>query len=326
MTLDRHRILELFQRGFVFSFMTFLIVILSACSTSDASPPQATFTSNPPTALPTNTQLVQPTPEATETTAPSPSPSETNTPEPTVAPTSEPSATPLPELINDEHGVPMLLVPAGEFIMGSDSDMAAAKPAHKVYLDAYYIDEFEVTNALYLECVEAGVCVAGGATRLRNPIFSEHPVMDVTWYMAHDYCEWRGARLPSEAEWEKAARGTDERRFPWGDDPVTCELARYGDCGWFTVPVGQHPKGVSPYGVHDMAGNAWEWTNDWYNEDYYSVSPYENPTGPDVETGWKSTRGGAWFYHADLQTSIWRNHAPIDVGYAYLGFRCALTP
>lgn len=278
--------------------------------------------------MPTNTQPVVTTqiPEATETLEPTPLPSATASPQPTATPTSVPSATPLPTLFMDEYGVPMMLVPAGEFVMGSNDNMAAAKPAHTVYLDTFYIDEFEVTNARYLECVEAGACTAGGGTRLRNPIFSEHPVMDVNWYMAHDYCEWRGARLPTEAEWEKAARGTDERKFPWGNDPVTCELARYGDCGWFTVPVGQHPKGVSPYGVHDMAGNAWEWTNDWYNVDYYSVSPSENPTGPEEETGWKSSRGGAWFYHADLMTSIWRNHAPVDVGYSYLGFRCALTP
>lgn len=317
---------QFIPRRIAFLFVAFML-LLTACG-SETSPTQASLPSLPPASQPTNTTLapLTPTSKATDTAVPSPLPSPTLTIEPTSVPTGPPTATPLPDMIEDDHGVPMLLVPLGEFVMGSNDNMAAAKPAHTVYLDAFYIDKFEVTNAQYLECVEAGMCTAGGGTRLRNPIFSEHPVMDVTWYHAFDFCEWREARLPTEAEWEKAARGTDERRFPWGNDPVTCELARYGDCGWFTVPVGQHPAGVSPYGVHDMAGNAWEWTNDWYDEDYYSYSPAENPTGPGEGTGWKSTRGGAWFYHADLMTAIWRNHAPVDVGYSYLGFRCARTP
>lgn len=328
MVVSRIRKFDYFQRFIIIGVTATMILLLSACTSSGATAPQVTNTSNPPTLAPINTQLPAPTltSPATETVEPSPLPSPTETLEPTVEPTSSPTATTLPDLIEDDYGVPMVLVPAGEFVMGSDHDMAAAKPAHTVYLDTFYIDKFEVTNALYLECVQAGVCIAGGGTRLKNPIFAEHPVMDVTWYNARDYCEWRGARLPTEAEWEKAARGTDQRKFPWGNDPVTCELARYGDCGWFTVPVGQHPKGVSPYGVHDMAGNAWEWTNDWYDEDYYTYSPAENPQGPDRETGWKVTRGGAWFYHADLMTAIWRNHAPVNASYAYLGFRCARTP
>lgn len=311
-----------------YSALALILMLLSACASSEDASPQFTPTSNPTTLLPTSKQLLELTPalEMTETMIPSPLPSATPTPEPTDIPTAAPTATSLPDLIEDEHGVSMVLVPSGEFVMGSDNDMAAAKPAHTVYLDMFYIDQFEVTNAMYLECVQAGACTAGGGTRLKNSIFAEHPVMDVTWYNARDFCDWRGARLPTEAEWEKAARGTDQRRFPWGNDPVTCELARYGDCGWFTIPVGQHPQGVSPYGAHDMAGNAWEWTNDWYDADYYTYSPAANPQGPDTETGWKVTRGGAWYYHADLMTAIWRNHAPVDVGYSYLGFRCARTP
>jgi formylglycine-generating enzyme required for sulfatase activity len=233
---------------------------------------------------------------------------------------------PLPEEIIDDHNVPMILIPAGDFVMGSDNNQAAASPAHLVYLDDYYIDKFEVTNEMYLECIQAGGCTSGGSSRIYNDTWIGHPVMDVTWYESQDYCAWRGGRLPTEAEWEKAARGTDERIFPWGDEPVTCELARFGECGWFTVPVGQHPDGVSPYGVHDMAGNAWEWTQDWYDQDYYNYSPAENPTGPEEDTGWKSTRGGAWFYQGGLMTSIWRNHAPPSVAYSYLGFRCVIAP
>jgi len=303
--------------------LIFLMLLLYACSEADVQAPNPTATS-PGATLPAEVNL---TAEPTSTPLPTQPPTLTHTPLPTSTP--EPTATftptPLPTLILDTFEVPMVLVPAGEFVMGSDTNMAAARPAHTVYLDTFYIDQFEVTNALYLECAEAGVCTTGGSTRLHNPVFAEHPVMNVTWYEAQKYCEWREASLPSEAQWEKAARGTDERTFPWGNEPVTCERARYGDCGWFTVPVGQHPTGVSPYGAHDMAGNAWEWVYDWYDEDYYTYSPAENPTGPESGT-WKTERGGAWFYHADLQTAIWRNQAPVTATYAYVGFRCARLP
>jgi formylglycine-generating enzyme required for sulfatase activity len=225
----------------------------------------------------------------------------------------------------------MILIPAGEFTMGSDNNQAVAAPAHKVYLDAFYIDKYEVTNELYRACADAGVCTTGGNVLLRREDLSQHPVMDVTWYNAQAYCEWRSdgnrkGSLPTEAQWEKAARGTDERLYPWGNEPVTCDRARYTKCGVMTSPVGQHPTGASFYGVEDMAGNVWEWVFDWYKNDYYKNSPYENPTGPEQETGWKSERGGAWFYMADLQTAVWRNQAPPTAHYLYVGFRCVVTP
>jgi formylglycine-generating enzyme required for sulfatase activity len=304
------------------------ILILAACTVSCSGEP---LPAQPPTETaalltqnPTETQLPPTsTPKKlppTETAPATPAP--TDTAEPTLTAT----ATALPESIEDPAGVPMVLVPAGSFTMGSDTNQAEARPAHTVYLDAYYIDTFEVTNRLYQACADAGECITGGGTYLRNPVFAEYPAMDVTWYAAQKYCEWRGGSLPTEAQWEKAARGTDERKFPWGNDPINCQLARYGDCGWFAVPVGQHPEGASPYGAQDMAGNAWEWTHDWYAADYYSVSPEQNPTGPEESTGWKSTRGGAWFYEGDLMSSIWRNHAPPTAHYLYVGFRCARTP
>lgn len=302
-------------------------IILVGCATSGSTINPTTDVNPPTTINPTEepTQTKEILPSATSTPSP---PTNTTTPEPTntPTPTSTATQTPLPGSIIDEQGIEMILIPAGSFIMGSDNNQAAAKPAHEVYLDAYYIDKFEVTNERYLECLEDGYCNSGGSSRLYNSIWDNHPVMDVTWYEAQDYCQWRGGRLPTEAEWEKAARGTDERLFPWGNEPVTCERARYGDCGWFTVQVGQHPDGVSPYGVHDMAGNAWEWTLDWYKQDYYSYSPLENPQGPSEDTGWKSTRGGAWFYMAGLMTAVWRNHAPPSAAYSYLGFRCINTP
>jgi len=310
----------------IFSFWL-LALLLQGCDSGDMP------ASNPTTTTPSISILLTETSTITETLVPTPSPthvSPTNTatiaPSDTPEPTSSPTSTPLPKTISDKHGIEMILIPAGSFTMGSDNNQATAKPAHSVFLDAYYIDKFEVTNEMYLECLEDGACTSGGSSRLYNSIWDNHPVMDVTWYEAQNYCQWRGGRLPTEAEWEKAARGTDERLFPWGNEPVTCERARYGDCGWFTVPVGQHPDGVSPYGVHDMAGNAWEWTLDWYKQDYYSYSPLENPQGPSEDTGWKSTRGGAWFYMAGLMTAVWRNHAPPSAAYSYLGFRCIIVP
>jgi formylglycine-generating enzyme required for sulfatase activity len=248
-----------------------------------------------------------------------------------VPPTQTPSPTPFPNVITDTFGVPMILIPAGEFTMGHDNNQAVAAPAHKVYLDAFYIDKYEVTNERYRACADAGVCTKGGNVLLRREDLSQHPVMDVTWYNAQAYCEWRSdgnrlGSLPTEAQWEKAARGTDERLYPWGNEPVTCDRARYTKCGVMTSAVGQHPAGASFYGVEDMAGNVWEWMFDWYKNDYYQNSPYENPTGPEISTGWKSERGGAWFYQADLQTAVWRNQAPPTAHYLYVGFRCVVTP
>jgi formylglycine-generating enzyme len=271
-------------------------------------------------------------PLATETPVP---PTETPAPTPTEAPptntptlTATPQPTVLPEEIVDSKGVRMVLVPAGEFYMGADDDQVAAMPRHPVYLDDYYVDVYEVSQTRYKECLEAGGCelTAGTGELMNRPVWDEHPMMDITWYDAQEYCEWRGGNLPTEAQWEKAARGTDERRFPWGNEPVTCERARYGECGWMTAPVGTHPEGASPYGVEDMAGNAWELIYDWYQQDYYSVSPYENPTGPEEPTAYKSERGGAWFYEADLMTAIWRNNLPPTAHYLYVGFRCVINP
>ncbi len=311
---------------FPFLFTALLTVLLAACGgEATPGPTAAQPTAAPPTATsvpPSATPLPSPTvPPPTET----PLPTDTDTPEPTPTPT----ITPLPAEITDAHGLPMVLVPAGEFIMGSDGhDQAAARPAHPVYLDDFYIDVYEVSQARYKECLDAGGCTItpGTGSLLNRPVWDDHPMMDITWYDAQEYCEWRGGSLPTEAQWEKAARGTDQRRFPWGNEPVTCERARYGECGWMTSPIGTHPAGASPYGVQDMAGNAWELIYDWYQQDYYEVSPYENPTGPAESTGYKSERGGAWFYEAALMTAIWRNNLPPDAHYLYVGFRCVIEP
>ena len=127
----------------------------------------------------------------------------------------------------------MVLVPAGEFVMGSDRDQAAARPAHTVYLDDFYIDVYEVSQTRYKECLAAGGCelTPGTGELLNRPVWDEHPMMDITWYDAQEYCEWRGGSLPTEAQWEKAARGTDERKFPWGNEPAAARSE-----GWLNQP------------------------------------------------------------------------------------------
>jgi formylglycine-generating enzyme required for sulfatase activity len=308
---------------FLASILIFLAIISAGCGSATQDPNTENTATSP--AISTPAEFVATVTEIPPTATPEPTWTDippTNTPEPTATP----QPTVLPNEIQDSKDVPMVLVPAGEFVMGANDDQAAAMPAHTVYLDAYYIDVYEVTQNRYRECLEAGGCDTENGKHLNTPVWDEHPMMDINWYDAQEYCEWRGGNLPTEAQWEKAARGTDQRRYPWGNEPVTCELARYGECGWMTAPVGSHPAGVSPYGVHDMAGNAWEFVYDWYDRDYYKVSPSENPTGPDRDTGWKSERGGAWFYEASLMSSIWRNHAKPTWHFDYVGFRCVINP
>ncbi len=184
----------------------------------------------------------------------------------------------------------LVYVPAGEFLMGSEDEDAwdDEKPEHLVYLDAFWIYQTEVTNRQYNLCVNAGACDYS-----REPD-NDHPVTNVFRQDGRQYCQWAGGRLPTEAEWEKAARGTDRRRYPWGDDQPTCNLANFSECLGGTAPVGSYPLGTSPYGALDMAGNVWEWVYDGYDPDYYSLSPYENPTGPSGGGYDATMRGGSW--------------------------------
>ncbi len=223
----------------------------------------------------------------------------------------------------------LVFVPAGPFEMGTESGFADSKPVHTVELDAYYIDQYEVTNAQYVAYVETG----GGETSmfadnndLNNP---QQAVVGVTWFDAQGYCSWAGLRLPSEAEWEKAARGTDGGTYPWGDEEATCERAVMSEggaaCGENrTWPVGAKPAGVSPYGAHDMAGNVWEWVSDWYDSKYYAASPSRNPLGGESSIA-RVVRGGGWMdQQFNLRASTRFRLGPV-VRSREFGFRCAQT-
>jgi serine/threonine-protein kinase len=250
--------------------------------------------------------------------------------------------------INPIDGAEMVYVPAGEFLMGSDeyadSDEA---PEHTVYLDDYWIYKYEVTNEQFAAFVAETGYVTTGEERDGSWVYQDggwnwtdgaywaepkgpgstvngkenYPVIHISWYDAAAYCEWAGGRLPTEAEWEKAARGTEGQTYPWGDESPNCNLAQFSDCPGDTVPVGSFPEGASPYGALDMAGNVWEWVADWYDEDYYQNSPSQNPTGPASGT-YRVFRGGSWYL------SEWALRATnrywSDPGYSYgaSGFRC----
>ncbi len=197
-------------------------------------------------------------------------------------------------------GATYLYVPAGEFLMGSPDGVGDddEHPQHSVYLDAFWIMQTEVTNAQYAKCVAAGACGAPDNSRWQDAAYADHPVTAVDWNQASAYARWAGGRLPTEAEWEKAARGTDGRTYPWGNEAPAASLA---NCCAFvndTTPVGSYPAGASPYGALDMAGNVWEWTADWYDSGYYSQSPAQNPTGP-ANGNSRVVRGGGYWHVAD---------------------------
>ncbi|MBK9780388.1 MAG: SUMF1/EgtB/PvdO family nonheme iron enzyme [Anaerolineales bacterium] len=251
--------------------------------------------------------------------------------------TSEPTATrtqtpePLPTQITDLKGIVLNLVPAGEFTMGSDKDDES--PIHQVYLDAFYMDIYEVTNAKYQECVVVGVCTPPQQTSsythsnyYGKSLYDNFPVINVDWNQANNYCAWRGASLPTEAQWEKAARGTDGRTYPWGEG-ISCTIANFWDgnyCVGDTTEVGSYEDGKSPYGIYDMAGNVYEWVADWYDLNYYVDSPSSNPLGP-TSGQYRMLRGGA-FNGSDiyLRASDRSRLHPINAGSNY-GFRCVMS-
>ena len=245
------------------------------------------------------------------------------------------------EAVKGKDGAPMMLIPAGPFTMGSNDGLPNERPEHTVTLDAYYIDQYEVTMALYRKFLESGKHEAPptwddeAATSV-----GDRPAIGMKWADAAAYCEWAGKRLPTEAEWEKAARGVDGRRYPWGHMQPFVDIANYNRGLWVSeaitlVPVtsglegmsvrhGLKTGGKSPYGLAHMAGNASEWVADWYDREYYQKSPEKNPTGPS-QGDKRVLRGGSW---ADLPAALRvtaRFSAEPEFEDRTIGFRCAMT-
>jgi formylglycine-generating enzyme required for sulfatase activity len=303
--------------------------------------------SDTPTAIPTETPTETPTPTDTPT----------NTPIPTETPT--PTNTPIPTLITREQdNMVMVLIPAGIFLMGSEEDDVNAggdeKPQHEVALSSFYLDKYEVSvgqYALYLNelgaysraCNQSDCALPRETAGFRSYLiaetqedgtllfsamagFANYPVNFVSWYGANNYCQYWGARLPTEAEWEYAARGTDGRTYPWGNfEPDTLRAIFNSESYENVKPVDALPDGASPFGIFAMAGSMWEWTADWYTPDYYSNSPAENPTGPEGTE--RVMRGGGWPNNnlADRLRSANRSASAPDLMSASIGFRCART-
>lgn len=188
-------------------------------------------------------------------------------------------------------------IAAGPFKMGSTEEDKQAqdseKPPHTVNVDGFWIGRTEVTNAQYFRCSKAIVCEQPHNERFANPAWANHPVTDVTWFQAKTYAEWVGGRLPTEAEWEKACRSTDDRIYPWGNEEPTYERANFKNSNVSPTAVGSYPAGAN--GLYDMAGNVYEWTADWYDENYYKNLHDRNPTGPE-EGNSRTLRGGSWSY------------------------------
>ncbi len=244
-------------------------------------------------------------------------------------------------VIQGKDGAPMVLIPAGAFTMGSNDGLPAERPEHVVTLDAYVIDRYEVSLRLYRTFLQE-------AQRDAPPTWDDEaaetvgdrPAVGVSWADASAYCTWAGKRLPTEAEWEKGARGTDGRKYPWGSMQPFVDIANYNRGVWVSEAVtlvgvaggvegmsvrqGLKEGGRSPYGLHHMAGNAAEWVADWYDREYYAKSPEKNPTGP--EKGEKKViRGGSW---SDLPVALRasaRVSAEPDFQDRAIGFRCAMN-
>lgn len=263
------------------------------------------------------------------TDTPMPQPTETVTPP---APILDIGST-----MTGKDAMTLLYVPAGNFTMGSNYEHCGAcgndspsyldnKPQHSVYLDAFWIDQTEVTNKQYAMCVSAGECTLPSS--LKSPMrssyygdsqFDNYPVVYVEWSMAKAYCEWADRRLPTEAEWEKAARGDDGRIYPWGNNPPSDGLLNFDSPIRDTAAVGSYPDGKSVYHAYDMAGNVWEWVNDWYGS-YDQSSPSSNPLGPKNPSGSidqagyaRVLRGGSWYFEDHSSRSIFRyGVVPVD--------------
>ena len=264
----------------------------------------------------TSTQFLTPNSTSTSTNIPQPSPTSTDF--------ATLTSTPVLSEIIDGKDAQMVLVPQGEFTMGSNNGDSNEQPVHKVYLSAYYIDKYEVTNSQYKVCVNLGACrPLDNTLYYDNDKYADHPVTFVNWHLANAYCSWREARLPTESEWEKAARGQSETNYPWGN-AIDCSYANYrgknGHCVGESTSVGSYENGKSIYGVYDMVGNATEWVSSMY-ADY----PYVANDGREglAGSGVRIIRGGSWNNYDTVVRST--NRAWISPSGAEFdfGFRCA---
>jgi serine/threonine-protein kinase len=272
-----------------------------------------------PTPAPTAAPVVQPT----NTIIPIVQPTITSIP-----PTSTQSFGIVTTLESEKDGMVMVYVPAGEFSMGSNEGDSDEKPVHTVYLDAYWIDQTEVTNGMYAKCVAEGDCIKPAEsssytrdTYYGNFAFANYPVIYINWNQAETYCQWAGRNLPTEAQWEYAARGTDGRTYPWGNTNPTWSVANSSAFTGDTTAAGIYPDGVSPYGALDMAGNLWEWVADWYGS--YPSGAVANPRGATSGDN-RVLRGGSWDVNPLLIRTTNRLWCVPNRTDDNIGFRCAV--
>jgi formylglycine-generating enzyme required for sulfatase activity len=266
-----------------------------------------------------NTPVATVTAPPTNTATPKP-PTSTKVPfTPTATPSKTPSPTPTLGIgstqVSENDGMTLLYVLEGEFTMGEGDEI------HQVDLPAFWIDQTEVTNVMYAKCVDAGKCASPSKTdRFSNSSYANHPVVYVDWNMANAYCSWAERRLPTEAEWEKSARGTDGRIYPWGNYGPNDTLLNYNENIGGTTEVGKYPSGKSIYEAYDMAGNVWEWVGS-----LYKPYPYDANDGREdmTSTDGRVWRGGSWYDLFDSVRSAVRNWSGPRFTDYYLGFRCA---
>lgn len=297
--------------------LTFLLV--SCQSTPSAAPvPDQTPTRPDPTEAATSTFTPSPVPATATLTLP----------------TETPSPTPISVRVSPIDGMPQVQIPVGTLHMGAFDVNAEVdeKPGHEVRMDSFWMDKLEVTNGMYTLCIQAGACSKEHSIFSQrrpdyfiNPEYRDYPVVNVSWEEAKIYCEWAGRRLPSEAEWERAARGDDLRTYPWGYEQPSETYANFDNIVHDTSRVGTYSAGASPYGVLDMAGNVWEWVNDWYQSDYYASSPASNPPGPG-SGDYRVLRGSDWYYDWDALRVANRDYNYPDIRNVSVGFRCAAPP
>jgi serine/threonine-protein kinase len=236
---------------------------------------------------------------------------------------------PIKTEVRQKDGMTMVYVPAGKFEMGSEDGYSDEKPVHTVELSAYWIDKYEVSNGQYAKCVAAGVCTKPSSTGSNkrssyydDPEYENYPVIYVDWHQASAYCQWAGGQLPTEAEWEKAARGTDGRTWPWGNQNPNCNLVNFDNCEGDTSPVTDYKEGASPYGALNMAGNVWKWVRDVYSNSYPS-GQVKDPTGP-TDGDRRVLRGGSWVNVDRVIRAANRNYSYPTSTFNNYGFRCIL--